>query len=494
MMRTAIYARVSTEAQAERQTIESQLTACREFCAKQGYEVAGEFPDDGVSGAIPFADRPEGAKLLDARPERVIIYCPDRLGRDITEALLATREFKRLTIAVEFVSQSFDDTPEGRFTFQVFLAVAELERALIARRMKQGRQRKVRQGAYMCNQIPYGYRRDGINLTPSAWEAEIIHRVFAWCIAGDGLQDVCNRLRNLRIPPPSNGPKPARDWHTATIHRILTNRRYVGESHYGDLPMVCPAIVDRETFDAAQAALTARKAYSGPRPKHPYLLKGRVFCRTCGHLFYVDTKSRGRAVYSCGGLKRYRDTVPAHTAKTCWQATDLEGRVRTWATAVMGDPNYLLASAEDFEWVADRVSNGGKEEAQLEARVVRLTAERQRLIDLRVDGTITHDEATTRLSRIDADRSKAMVELRAQEEHPADGEVFRLFAAFLRDCAAGRESLGEGDAAWDDVDHLVGRVWVEPDGELTIEGTLSLPPGARGKISYHATLARAGSS
>jgi len=70
-MKTAIYARVSTEGQAERQTIESQLLACRDYCAQHNYEVIGEYLEDGVSGSVPFADRPAGARLLADAPSEI---------------------------------------------------------------------------------------------------------------------------------------------------------------------------------------------------------------------------------------------------------------------------------------------------------------------------------------------------------------------------------------------------------------------------------------
>ena len=83
--RVAIYARVSTDEQAERQTIADQLDACREYCRAKGYEVITEFRDDGVSGAMPFDERPQGKLLLgvarDGLFSKVVVYCVDRLGR-----------------------------------------------------------------------------------------------------------------------------------------------------------------------------------------------------------------------------------------------------------------------------------------------------------------------------------------------------------------------------------------------------------------------------
>lgn len=55
-MKVALYARVSTERQAERGTIGSQLAVLRERVGADGHEVAGEYIDDGHSGAR--LDRP----------------------------------------------------------------------------------------------------------------------------------------------------------------------------------------------------------------------------------------------------------------------------------------------------------------------------------------------------------------------------------------------------------------------------------------------------
>ena len=52
--RVAIYARVSTEDQAERQTIQAQLDFLRRYCDLHQLPVAGEYVDDGISGTVPL--------------------------------------------------------------------------------------------------------------------------------------------------------------------------------------------------------------------------------------------------------------------------------------------------------------------------------------------------------------------------------------------------------------------------------------------------------
>src|SRR6187397_2844860 len=87
----AIYARVSTEDQAERATIQNQLDFLRRFVDLHSLPLAGEYVDDGISGAVPLDDRPGGQRLLiDAQAGRfgsVLVYRIDRLGRSLRSLL-----------------------------------------------------------------------------------------------------------------------------------------------------------------------------------------------------------------------------------------------------------------------------------------------------------------------------------------------------------------------------------------------------------------------
>src|SRR5437867_203826 len=92
--RAVAYARVSSDGQAEKNTIENQLVAIRDWAESRDIELVEEFLDEGVSGSIPFDERPEAQRLLDSLDsiDTVIVYCPDRLGRDTQYALEAMRE------------------------------------------------------------------------------------------------------------------------------------------------------------------------------------------------------------------------------------------------------------------------------------------------------------------------------------------------------------------------------------------------------------------
>src|SRR5215467_4127660 len=89
----ALYARVSSDEQAERGTIESQLTLLRSIATAHEYTIAGEYLDDGVSGTVLLTNRPGGQRLMrDAKDRRftmVLVYRVDRLGRSLTALLQA---------------------------------------------------------------------------------------------------------------------------------------------------------------------------------------------------------------------------------------------------------------------------------------------------------------------------------------------------------------------------------------------------------------------
>ena len=100
-MRAALYARVSTEAQADRGTIGSQLALLRERIAAAGDELVGEYVDDGYSGAR--LDRPGLDALRDAAEAGLVeqVWClsPDRLARAYAYQVLVLDELDRFGVA-----------------------------------------------------------------------------------------------------------------------------------------------------------------------------------------------------------------------------------------------------------------------------------------------------------------------------------------------------------------------------------------------------------
>jgi DNA invertase Pin-like site-specific DNA recombinase len=137
-MKVALYARVSTN---NGQHHEMQLGELREYAGRRGWEVAGEYVDEAVSGAQerrPALDR----LWVDCRKRKVdavVVYRYDRFARSLRHLVNALEEFRAL--GIEFVSlhEGVDtSTPNGRLVFGIFATIAEFERELIRSRVRSG--------------------------------------------------------------------------------------------------------------------------------------------------------------------------------------------------------------------------------------------------------------------------------------------------------------------------------------------------------------------
>ena len=138
-MRAAIYARVSTTGNG--QSPEMQIRDFTEYAQRRGWAVAGEYVDRGISGAKDR--RPELDRLMaDAQRRRfdvVVVWKFDRFARSVSHLLRALETFQALGIEFVSLTEGVDtSTPAGKMVFTVLGAVAELERSLIAERVKAG--------------------------------------------------------------------------------------------------------------------------------------------------------------------------------------------------------------------------------------------------------------------------------------------------------------------------------------------------------------------
>ena len=138
-MNAALYARVSTRDKG--QDPEMQLVELREFAAKRGWQVAGEFVDVGVSGAKD--SRPQLDAMMHLAKARkldvIAVWKLDRFGRSLRHLVDALAELNAVGCAFVSLRDNLDlTTPAGRMMFHVVAAMAEFERELIRERVKAG--------------------------------------------------------------------------------------------------------------------------------------------------------------------------------------------------------------------------------------------------------------------------------------------------------------------------------------------------------------------
>src|SRR5947199_7108480 len=149
-IRAAIYARVSTDQQAEANTIASQVEALEERLGRDGLPLEQElrFLDEGCSGST--LDRPSLERLRDAAAEgaidRLYIHSPDRLARSYAYQVLLVDELRRCGVVVVFLNLPIGCSPEEDLLLQVQGMVAEYERAQILERSRRRKLHAARRG------------------------------------------------------------------------------------------------------------------------------------------------------------------------------------------------------------------------------------------------------------------------------------------------------------------------------------------------------------
>jgi DNA invertase Pin-like site-specific DNA recombinase len=137
--RLAIYGRVSTANHG--QDVNLQTRELEQFAQARGWSLADSYLDIGISGAKD--KRPELDRLMaDAHKRKfdvIAVWKFDRFARSVSHLLRALETFNALGIAFVSLSEQMDTTtPTGKMVFTVLGAVAELERSLIAERVRAG--------------------------------------------------------------------------------------------------------------------------------------------------------------------------------------------------------------------------------------------------------------------------------------------------------------------------------------------------------------------
>jgi site-specific DNA recombinase len=142
-MRVAIYARVSSERQAQKDTIASQVQALRARVSGEGLTLDEElcFLDDGYSGSTLV--RPALERLRDQAAagaiDRLYVHSPDRLARRYAYQALLVDELQHCGVELVFVNRPLGTGPEDDLLLQVQGIVAEYERAKILERSRRGK-------------------------------------------------------------------------------------------------------------------------------------------------------------------------------------------------------------------------------------------------------------------------------------------------------------------------------------------------------------------
>src|SRR3984893_748569 len=165
-MKVALYLRVSTEEQRERQSIETQRDFGERFCQLHQLQTVRFYVDDGVSVTVPMELRSAGKQVLDdaqkGQFDELLVFRLDRLGRETRLILNVVAELEKFGVRVKSMTEEFDTaTSNGRLMLTMLSGFAAHERDAIRERSIAGTNRVAEAGAWLGGIVPYGYRKVG---------------------------------------------------------------------------------------------------------------------------------------------------------------------------------------------------------------------------------------------------------------------------------------------------------------------------------------------
>jgi site-specific DNA recombinase len=494
-MRIAIYVRVSSQRQAQTQTIEQQITRLQAHCQAQGWPWLEEniFRDDGFSGSS--LSRPGLDRLRDqvkqAAFDQVILTNPDRLARNYVHQMLLIEEFERSGCKVEFVERPMSQDPHDQLLLQIRGAVAEYERSLISERMRRGRQQKFQAGTLLpWTRTPYGYRpnpdrpRDpaGIRVEPS--EAAVVSYIYeTYRVEGQSLHGLTKNLIGRQILSPSGRAL----WSASSVREILTNPVYTGTLYAGrtrpqpssernsalkpvghknrgrvetdpaDWLVVgqIEAIVSKEQFEAVQLKLSRGQQFAQRNnTAHQYLLRCLISCGHC-RLASSGRTSNAKAYYACTGKM---DPIHSGLTERCSSrfipADQLDALVWQDLCEILTNPGLIeqaLHRAQHGEWLPQELQ---ARRAGLRKAETNLTNQLERLTEAYLAQVLSLDEYKRRRADIEQ-RQTSLVSQIKQLEVKANQQIELAGLVNSIEDFCRRISTGLGEASFEQKRQLV---------------------------------------
>ena len=302
MQRVAIYARVSTQEQAENgNSLDFQIEKLKAYCQLHEYKVVGEYVDAGVSGAK--SERPALNKLkkdID-KIDIVLIYKLDRLSRSIKDTMNLIEDlFKPNNVNLISLSENFDTSQAmGMATIGMLSTFAQLERETIKERMMAGKQQAVKNGKYL-SMAPFGYIKKDNQLIKDERTKDCVEFIFKKMLEGNSLNEMVKLLE-------ANGFDGIKKWEQAFIGRIVKSIVYCG--HMEALGLLVknthePYITEEQQQQIIDM-LADRKSHSSKsgRNKIPALFRGLISCPCCHRRLTYSRKQRKSGIkivfYKC---------------------------------------------------------------------------------------------------------------------------------------------------------------------------------------------------
>jgi len=339
--KAALYLRLSRDdgGDAESNSISNQREILQRYAMESGFEVVGEYVDDGISGTT--FERPSFKRMItDMEDGKIgIMLCKDlsRLGRNNALVSYYTEiYFMENDIRFIALNDNIDTLHDDNEIMPFKSVINEYYARDISKKVRSAFRAQAYKGLYFGPKAPYGYAKDPDDphrLIPDTEVAPVLKRIFALAAEGNSSGAIARTLTKEKILCPSayieknlkikrrSSMYDEYKWDPKTIQCMLANRTYCGhmvslkrkkKSFKSDQYICVPEdehivvlnthepLVSEEMFELVKKFRSTKK-----RPTQTgfnNIFQGLLKCADCGSgmaLKFTDHRTSRTVGYNC---------------------------------------------------------------------------------------------------------------------------------------------------------------------------------------------------
>ena len=440
--RVVIYARVSTEHEAQISALENQVQYYDELLGRHPeWELVERYIDEGITGTS--INKREGflRMMQDAKDRRfdlIVTREVSRFARNTVDTLQQTRILKTYGVEVWFTEDNIWtlNDEDGELRLSIMATLAQNESKKISQRVKAGQMISFKNGVLYGNGNILGYDRVDGNLVINKEQAETVKRIFELYLDGNGVRKIQDIMEQEGRKTASGLTR----WQAGNINRVLGNSFYCGRIEYrkqyvpdyltqkkinnhGEIEKIYvegshEAIITPEVFDEAQRLKEKRSTVK--KDEHGNIIrKGQSPCKnvwaakcrcTCGHAMNRRLAHKSKTgdtsfIFQCYG--QLRTGTPAMRLK---RGLDIEGicdntTFMQWRLDIMADfifkklitnrqAIYDEAIAMAGDLLEVRMTDGSSDKDKVENNIKQIDKLKKQiavLVDMCTEGDISRE-------------------------------------------------------------------------------------------------------
>ena len=423
-LRVTFYARVSTEADAQLNSLENQVQYYTELIqSKPNWTFVPGYIDEGISGGTTRKREDFNRMIRDAKAglfDFIITKEISRFSRSTLDSIQYTQELLEHNVGVFFQNDNINTLDsDSEFRLVVMAGVAQDEIRKLSERTKFGFQQAIKNGRVLGNDSLYGYDKKACVLTINEEEAEIVRTVFdLYANHNLGTRKISQKLYEMGYTS-----REGNAFNVLTIRHMLENPKYKGwycgnktqsldyrtkkkafldESEWVMYPdPTIPAIVPEALWDRANAIYRERSRQmkehaNGATYHNRYPYSGKIICEEHGTTYHRQVLKSGKGDKEVWQCKVYRAKGRTACGSPQIRSEELDQIMVQIFTEMMKDKDTIIDALLSVLRSVPQEVDYARARLRVEEDMAAINAKKDRLLDLNMDGAISNAEFKTR--------------------------------------------------------------------------------------------------